>query len=110
MNECQGRTRQREHHNREEACHEHPGGFVSGEEPGKITMHYFSGGIGKVTDLEPGNGVNDMVQTDRNQQTVGRTEDERADCPEAYNPVSEITDHVLYRTPDHSDKYGQDHS
>ncbi|MNN41203.1 hypothetical protein D3C81_1553070 [compost metagenome] len=73
MNERKCSTWHREHHNWEEPCHEHPRRFISGKEAPQITMYYFTCCIREITKLEPSDRIDYMVQTERNQQTIGYT-------------------------------------
>ncbi|VTR57961.1 Uncharacterised protein [Actinobacillus pleuropneumoniae] len=50
-----------------------------------------------------------MVQTQRDQQSVGRAENERSDASETDNPVAEGGNAILDRAPNHADQHGQHH-
>ncbi|MCO5561366.1 hypothetical protein L7F22_014987 [Adiantum nelumboides] len=70
----EGRGGQREHHDREEAGHEGPGGRVAGEEAVQVAA-----GAVEVPDDEPDDRVDDVVQPDGQQQPVDQAEDPAAD-------------------------------
>ena len=71
---------QREHHDREEAGREAPGPGVRAvhalEEAGDVTVRRIPGGRLAGAELEPGHGVEQVVQTEGDEQAVDGTEDE----------------------------------
>ncbi|MNI30902.1 hypothetical protein D3C73_847630 [compost metagenome] len=73
-------------------------------------MHHFSGSVGEITDLEPGNGVDNMMEAKRNEQTVRCPENKCTDTAKPNHPGTEITNHILNRTPDHSNQNRQYYS
>ena len=56
--------------------------------------------VGEFTNLEPGDGVQHLMQTRRDQQTVDETKDTGAERARAHNPFTTCMDGVLHRRPD----------
>ena len=104
----QRRTRQTEHHNREEAGHEHPRGAVTGIEAVDITVENRTRRVGEFTNLEPGDGVQHLMQTGWDQQTVDETKDTGTQRARRNDPLASCMDSVLYRRPDVT-KNGRQH-
>jgi len=75
----QGGGGQTEHQDRVEAGGQQPCGRVAGGEAGELSGDDVAGGGGVVAVDEPDVGVDDVVQSDRNQQTVDEAVDECAD-------------------------------
>ena len=70
-------------------------------------MEYRARGVGKLTNLEPGNGVQHLMQAGWDQQTVDETEDTRTHCASGNNPLTARMDSVLHRWPDVAKDRGQ---
>ncbi|MNP86544.1 hypothetical protein D3C76_1868480 [compost metagenome] len=63
MNNRQRRSRKTEHHDREEAGHEHPRRFIAGKEAVQVSVDDFTRSICKIADLEPYDRIDNVVQT-----------------------------------------------
>ena len=63
-------------------------------------MEYRASSVSELTNLEPGNGVQHLVQTRRDQQTVDETKNTGAERARADNPFTTSMDGVLHRRPD----------
>ncbi|MNW45344.1 hypothetical protein D3C74_226050 [compost metagenome] len=103
MNNRKGSGRKTKHHDREEAGHEHTRRFVAGEEPVQVAVNDVASGIGKVSDLEPNDRVDDVVKTKRNQQAVGNDMNSRTEAAQAGYPISEDIQGGLNRAPNQAE-------
>ena len=72
---CQRSARQTKHHDWEEARHEHACGAVTRVEAVDVAMEYGARSIGELTNLEPCDSVQHLMQTGWDQQTVDKTKD-----------------------------------
>ncbi len=104
----QRRARQTKHHDREEAGHEHACGAVTRVEAVDIAMEDGACGIGKFANLEPGDGVQHLMQAGRDQQTVNEAEDAGANRAHGDDPLPARVNSVLYRRPDIAKNRRQD--
>lgn len=68
-------ARQTKHHDWEEARHEHTRGAVTRVEAVDVAVEYGARSIGELTNLEPGDGVQHLMQTGWDQQTVDKAKD-----------------------------------
>ncbi|MNZ87713.1 hypothetical protein D3C78_1065820 [compost metagenome] len=57
-------------------------------------------GIGEFTNLEPGDGVQYLMQAGWDQQTVNETEDAGTHSAHGHNPFTAGVDGILNRWPD----------
>ena len=96
----QCRTRQTKHHDREEAGHEHPCSAVTGIEAVDVAVENRPCRVGKFTNLEPGNGVQHLMQTSWDQQTVDETKDTGTQRARRNDPFTTSMNSVLHRWPD----------
>ncbi|EDX25581.1 hypothetical protein SSAG_05419 [Streptomyces sp. Mg1] len=91
------------------ARHEQTGVRVTGEEAVQVTVDDLAGGVGEVTDLEPGDGVDELVHADRDQRAVDDTEEAGADGAQSGHPLAEVGDDLTDRLPDQTEEHaGQD--
>ena len=100
--------RQTKHHDWEEARHEHARGAVACVEAVDITVEYRAGRVGELTNLEPGDGVQYLMQTGWDQQTVNETEDARTHCARRHDPLATRMDSMLHRWPNVAKDGGED--
>ena len=63
-------------------------------------MEHSTGSVGEITNLEPCDGVQNLMQTGWDQQTVYETEDARTECASAHDPLTTGADCILHRRPD----------
>ncbi len=96
----QRRTRQTKHHDWEEAGYEHPRGAVAGVEAVDVAVEHSASGVSELTNLEPGDGVQHLMQTGWDQQTVDETKDTGTQRPCGDDPFAARVDSVLHRRPD----------
>ncbi|CDL55927.1 hypothetical protein [Klebsiella pneumoniae] len=96
----QRRTRQTKHHDWEEAGHEHPRGAVAGVEAVDVAVEHSASGVSELTNLEPGDSVQHLMQTGWDQQTVDETKDTGTQRPCGDDPFAARVDSVLHRRPD----------
>lgn len=84
----QRRTRQTKHHDWEETRHEHTRSAVTRIEAVDVTVENSASGVSKFANLEPGDGIQNLMQTSWDQQTVDETKipEPNAPAPTIHSP------------------------
>ncbi|CGY95908.1 Uncharacterised protein [Salmonella enterica subsp. enterica serovar Typhi] len=103
----QSGARQTKHHDREEAGHKHPRRAVASIEAVDVAVEYSACGIGEFANLEPGDGVQYLMQTGGDQQTVDEAKDTGTQRACGNDPFTARMDAMLYRRPDVTENSGQ---
>ncbi|VDY44219.1 Uncharacterised protein [Salmonella enterica subsp. enterica serovar Daytona] len=86
--------------NREEAGHKHPRRAVASIEAVDVAVEYSACGIGEFANLEPSDGVQYLMQTGGDQQTVDEAKDTGTQRACGNDPFTARMDAMLYRRPD----------
>ncbi len=84
-----------------------PRGAVTRVEAVDITVEYGTCRVGELTNLEPCDGVQNLMQAGWDQQTVDETEDTCPHCARRHDPLTACMNGMLYRRPDITKDSGQ---
>ena len=108
MRDGEGSGGEPEHHDWEEAGHVEAGARVAGEVTVEISEHRLASRRRVLTDDEPHDRIDDVVQSERDQQTVNRPVNPRSPPALVNEPIAEVVDPLTDRRPDSAEENAED--